>query len=380
MQRVLIFNVTHPAWDEWIRNGPHDVYHTAAYHRFSQEQGEGTAFLAVCGSPDRFLAWPYLLRRIETQATCFHLLNDITSVYGYTGPVAHGCEPGDAFVKGAVAAIQDAWRSQNAISAFVRFHPLLESQRWLADAAGSDSIGGGGRTVSVDTCISDEETYRTYTRILRQEIAAARRAGLRTEVDESWSTVQEFLRLYQRTMIRNGASARYDFSAEYILDLKKKLGPHAVLLNTTLGGRIVLACIWIAYGKWMHAHLEGADENYLRYSPFKVMIDDVRRWARDRGYKALHLGGGRGGKEDSLFAFKARFSRLHHSFWTGRFVLDRPVYNSLCEARRNQAAESGMLFEPNDFFPAYRAPLVEGRCEPSHLVREQLPTAVHRLP
>src|SRR5260370_14101101 len=380
MERALILDVSDPAWDAWIKRATHDVYHKAAYHRFSQERGEGTAVLAVCGTPERFLAWPYLLCRIDTQASRSRFLNDITAVYGYTGPVALGCEPGDAFVKSAIAGIQEAWRSQNAISAFARFHPLLESHRWLSDTIGCDGVTGTGQTVSVAARRSDEGTLRTVTRMRGQEIAAARKRGGRTEVDETWSSLHEFMRLYRQTMVRNRAPASYHFSEEYILNLKLRLGPHAILLNTTLNGRIVLACIWLAYRNWMHAHLEGADENYLRYSPFKVMIDDVRRWAGDRGYNALHLGGGRGGKEDSLFKFKARFSRLHHSFCTGRFILDERAYNELCEVRRRRAAESGMLFEPDDFFPAYRALLAENRCEPGTLPRDYIPATPEALP
>src|SRR5260370_5887072 len=213
MERALILDVSDPAWDAWIKRATHDVYHEAAYHRFSQERGEGTAVLAVCGTPERFLAWPYLLRRIDAQASGSRFLNDITAVYGYTGPVALGCEPGDAFVKSAIAGIQEAWRSHNAISAFARFHPLLESHRWLSDTIGCDGVTGNGQTVSVDARISDEETLRTYTRILRQEIAARRKAGLRTEADETWSSAQEFMRLYRPTMGRNTAPASYHFSS-----------------------------------------------------------------------------------------------------------------------------------------------------------------------
>jgi hypothetical protein len=372
MPRAFVLDVNDPAWDEWVLRAPHDIYHTAAYHRFAQEQGEGTALLAVYGTAHRFLAWPYLLRRIETHGAGSQFLNDITSVYGYSGPVASGCEISDDFVKSAITAIQDVWRCQNAVSAFARFHPLLETHRWLVETIAGDGVTGNGKTVSVNASISDEESFRTYTRILRQEITAARKVGLRTEVDETWSSADEFLRLYHQTMIRNRAPVSYRFSSEYISDLKQKLGSHAVLLNTKLEGRIVLSCIWLSYGSWMHAHLEGADENYLRYSPFKVMIDDVRRWAGERGYQALHLGGGRGGKEDSLFAFKARFSRLHHAFCTGRFILNQQAYDDLCEARRQEAAGLGMLFEPAGFFPAYRAVLVDSRSSPGAAARDHV--------
>lgn len=366
MASVSIVDVTNPAWDDWVRRAPHDLYHTAAYHRFSQERGEGAAFLAVCGTPERFLAWPYLLRPVDPHTNNRSAPHDISCVYGYTGPVAHGTEPGSDFANGAVAEIHEAWRRQHAVSAFTRFHPLLQSQRWATASIAGDGVAGAGQTVAMDTRISDEETFRIYPKVLRHEINAARAAGLRTDVDETWEHVQDFLRLYWQTMVRNKASAWYHFPADYISQLKLRLGPHAILFHTRVEGHIVASAIWLAYGKWMHVHLQGSDNNYLRYSPFKVMIDDIRQWAREHGHQALHLGGGRGGKEDSLFAFKARFSRTHPSYYTGRFILDEPAYDALCEMRRREAGQSGMLFEPGGFFPAYRAPLTESHYKPSH--------------
>ena len=76
-------------WDEQLRYVDHDFYHTAAYHQFSEEQGEGKAFLAVYREGDnRRLLWPYLLRRIDGLGSGGYF--DVTSVYGYPGPLGVG--------------------------------------------------------------------------------------------------------------------------------------------------------------------------------------------------------------------------------------------------------------------------------------------------
>src|SRR6266566_2291394 len=78
------------AWDEWMRRVAHDVFHTRSYHAFSQACGEGEGYLAVHGTRSRFIAWPYLLRPID-DTLAMRKLNwyDITSVYGYSGPVVN---------------------------------------------------------------------------------------------------------------------------------------------------------------------------------------------------------------------------------------------------------------------------------------------------
>jgi hypothetical protein len=65
----------------------------------------------------------------------------------------------------------------------------------------------------------------------------------------------------------------------------------------------------------------------------------------------LHLGGGRGGAEDSLFRFKAGFSDRRHAFATWRWVVRPEAYERLCAARR----AAGGPEPPAGFFPAYRA-------------------------
>jgi hypothetical protein len=348
MNTIRVLPAGSAEWPEWLALAPHDFYHSSQYHRFSQEQGEGAAFMVVSGGRDRFVAWPYLLRDVgQSHAT------DIGSVYGYSGPVCHGCEPGDAFAKQAMIEIEEAWRQQGAVSSFSRLHPLLENHRWIGDQS---CLSQHGHTVAIDLTLSPDEVLRRYNRKLRQELRYAREAGVETFIDEEWRYLDDFMALYHHTMQRNGAASGYFFSADYIRQFRKAMAPHAVLMVAVSGQKTIAACIFVEYGDHIQAHLEGADEQYLPVSPFKVMVDDERIRGQSSGRKRLHLGGGRGGAEDALFTVKRRFSPLHFPFFTFRKVLRQPAYNELTEGRRVEAARAGRVFEPNGFFPAYRAP------------------------
>ena len=64
-----------------------------------RRSGEGQAHLLVVGDADRGIAWPYLLRSLEGPwAAPGSGLTDVSSVYGYPGPVAWGCTAGDPFI------------------------------------------------------------------------------------------------------------------------------------------------------------------------------------------------------------------------------------------------------------------------------------------
>lgn len=360
------------AWDERLEGVARDIYHTAGYHRYAASSGAGEPYLVVVGDARRGLAWPYLLRRVAAiEGLDASDATDIDSVYGYSGPIAWGCSPDDPFLAAAWDELREVWRSQGAVAAFTRFHPLLgnvDLARGFADASGGSRgpsrgtddgpILAAGQTVSIDCTLNDNDARAGYSRVLRQEIAQGRRAGLVTESDEDWSEIDAFARLYKATMARNGAASSYGVSRDDALRLRDELGGRLHLLVTRLDGVVVGAGLFTEFDRIVQAHLVGTDASQHHLSPLKVMLDDARSWARRRGNRILHLGGGRGGREDSLLAFKGRFSPRRHAFHAGRWILDPAGYAELAERRSRHVAGSGLVLGDPSWFPAYRAPLV----------------------
>jgi hypothetical protein len=356
-------------WDLWLTHVRHDVYHTAGFHRYAEASGEGTAYLAVVGDGARGLAWPYLLRRVadvpwleNSDAT------DVTSVYGYPGPLAWGCEPGDPFIERAWEALVACWRGQGAVTAFTRSHPILGNAALLASvghATAPDhrlgSVREVGPTVSIDCTLPDEGMRAEYDHGVRRGIVASRELGMVTVHDEAWAHAEDFHRLYLATMIRNNASSYYFFDRDNINRLRAELPGRIHLLVTDWCGEVVAAGIFTEYDGIVQSYLAASDIS-IRPSPRLVFNDDARRWARARGDTLLHLGGGRGARDDSLLRFKERFSSLRHRFHVGRWVLDWEAYEQL--TRQRGACHGAAVSVDPDFFPAYRAPAAEEHQEP----------------
>jgi len=252
--------------------------------------------------------------------------------------------------------IAATWREQGVVSAFTRFHPLLHNA-WLAtsfnELIGSDvtcpTLVPRGETVSIDCTLDDDEALAGYAKVLRQEVASARRSGLLTTEDEGWSSLDVFVRLYRATMDRSGAAQRYYIDGDGVLRLRDLLNGRLHLLVTRLDDVVAAACLFTEHGGIVQAFLVGTNEQMRALSPLKVLLDDARRWARARGSSVLHLGGGRAGRHDSLFAFKKRFSPRRHQFYTGQWVLDAGRYNRLSQ----ESAARG-LANTGGFFPTYR--------------------------
>jgi hypothetical protein len=97
-------------------------------------------------------------------------------------------------------------------------------------------------------------------------------------------------------------------------------------------------------------HLSASDERFRRSQPTKLMIDEVRRWAKERGNRWFHLGGGFGVAADSLLHFKAGFSKIRTPFSTLRAILRPDDYRRLAHVH----GEPVSSMEATDFFPVYR--------------------------
>jgi len=362
---VHLVRVGDSAWDDWLINVPHDVYHTAGYHAYSQDSGEGEAYLAVVGDRQKGFAWPYLLQRVsdvseltDSEAT------DVDSVYGYPGPLAWGCSPGDPFLERAWSEIVAIWRQQNAVSAFTRFHPLLDNAAIASTLsspgrAGNHSAGvvAIGPTVSVDLSLGEAVIQSRYGRGLRNDINAARRAGLATIHDLEFERLPIFTRLYHQTMVRAGAPDYYFFAETDFRRLRSALSGRLHLLVTCVGDEVAAAGLFTEFDGIVEWHLVGSSEAFSALSPSKLLVHDAIHWAQDRGNAVLHMGGGRGGRDDALLWFKSRFSPQRHPFHTGRWILDQGAYDELVRVRRREA-EPSLDLDPG-FFPAYRAPIIQ---------------------
>lgn len=335
-----------PRWDDLVGRTDHTFHHLAAYHRLAEAQGDGTARMLVHGDDDTFVAWPHLLSTVPGDAAAV----DATSVYGYTGLLAHGAVD-DALLADAWAGFRDAWAQQGVVTLFTRFHPVLETSSLAEGFAGAVPTPGGelvsiGRTVSID-CRPDRETRRaSYHKELRYDVRRAERDGVAVHHDEAGESLETLVGLYEATMDRNTAGERHRFSIDYFRGLREALGDRAHLACATVGDEIAAVLLFVVEHGHAEAHLTGVDERFLRHSPLKLLIDATVDLSRDLGARELHLGAGRGGGDDPLFDFKARFSPHHHDFVLGRWVLDAAAYRRLCK-------ESGCA--STSWFPPYRA-------------------------
>ncbi len=332
---------TDERWRRSLERLRHDVYHLPAWAEHEAE-ASGARPLAFCFErADRLFFLPLLLRPIPGSE-----LPDAASPYGYPGPLA-SAGAGAGFLGEAIEALVAALDRLEAVSAIVRLHPLAGVEPRLL--AGRGELVRHGETVAIDLTAGEEKIWSGVRPSHRQRIRQARRAGLTARADPSWDGFEAFLAIYEATMLRVGADAGYRFSRRYFEGLRRRLGDRLHLHLVESAGQVAAAGLFTEVDGTVQFHLSGTHAEFVRLGPSKLLIDGVWRWARRRGAGVLHLGGGVGAAADSLFEFKAGFSRWRLPFHTWRLVVRAAAYERL-------AGDAG---EPPDaggegFFPAYR--------------------------
>src|SRR6202142_3683618 len=123
-------------------------------------------------------------------------------------------------------------------------------------------------------------------------------------------------------MARPPASGFYLFKEADFRRLRDAVPGRVHLLVTKLDGAVAAAGLFTDSQDLTEWYLVGTDSAFANLSPSKALVDFAIEWAIGRGAAVLHLGGGRGGSDDSLLWFKGRFSPRRHVFFTGRWILD----------------------------------------------------------
>jgi hypothetical protein len=358
MMRILTTNQR----EEWTRTvqraTQHDFYFLPEYHALAERRGEGEARLFVYEQAGHTIALPLLIRTLADYPGIGSWANpwrDATSVYGYSGPLySHKDIPRpvvDGFQRGLTAALQEL----RVVSVFSRLHPLLPVQTVLLDGLGDHQVDGV--TVSINLLVTPPEQRAQYHATVRNRINRLARSEVSCELDVEQCHLSEFVALYHETMSRVQAKRSYYFNATYFADLAKNLGPVLKLFVVRMpAGEVISGGLFTLCNGIVQYHLGGTRNTALKLSPMVLIFETVRHWSNENGARTFHLGGGVGGKADSLFQFKAHFSRRRHEFVTWRWIVAPETYRELSRQKQLSDSERGLRAISPWFFPAYRCP------------------------
>ena len=349
-----ILDTKNPSWHETLQDIPHDVYHLPEYVALDAKRTKPIPEAFLCRDGDKIFFAPYLLR------SCADIIDlggkevyDVISPYGYPGILlSEAAANTHGFPDLALQKFREALQSRRVCAAFIRLHPILGEK--FAHIFKSGSFQENGKTVSIDLTLDEDQIWAKTRRGHQSTINKCTRLGLSARTVPVAENIDEFISIYEETMHRVHAQDIYYFSHEYfegLLTLRNNLHLGVVEFEQ----EIVCASLFFESCGIVQAHLGGTRTNFLKQSPFNLLLHHMRLWAKARGNKYLHIGGGVGGKKDNLYTFKSGFSKQRHEFFTMRSIVDSHCYNDLLKFRAKSINKSIEELKQSQFFPAYRA-------------------------
>ena len=333
---------TDPDWTFHLEKFQYDIYHLPSYTALDarQNNGAGQAFLLHNDNSTFFL--PIVRRAIQFSSSG---LQDAISPYGYPGPLS---DPNDLnFFLAGLNKYKLAGQSSGLVSSFIRLHPLLNLG--IADQLKDPDmiVLNRGNTVSIDLSIPMEQLNAHLGKKRRYELRKLAKEGYSVHFN-NWDNFPDFISIYTETMSRVKAGQFYFFPDDYFSELKEALGDSLVLCTVIDGnGKLAAGGLFGNVNDIAQYHLGATATAHLPMSPTKLMFAEVRKYFKELGTKYIHLGGGVGGKEDSLFQFKRAFGSVIRPFFTIGIIHDTKEYARLSKHRTEKNS---------NYFPAYRSP------------------------
>ena len=203
-----------------------------------------------------------------------------------------------------------------------------------------------GDVVNIDITLPVEISRRAYGKSNKNQINKLRRECTVVKAKHE-QDILEFIDIYNENMERLNAEKHYFFSKDYFMNFLKitDFDTDILLVKENSSNTYIAGAMFVkTNNSIVQYHLSGTRTAYLRMKPSKLFLDEMRLLATNDKYKYFNLGGGLGSTADSLFEFKASFSKDFRTFRIWKYIVNQNVYNEL----------SKEVAMKTNYFPKYR--------------------------
>lgn len=336
-------------WDTLVKSfKKYDVYYLSGYVKAFHVNGDGKPMLIYYESESLKAINVVIKRDIALDKNLEGKISenkyyDFITPYGYGGFLMEGNQD-EQHLKELNDEYNQFCIENNVVSEFVRFHPVIktyENMDVLYD------VTMMGKTVTMD--LTNKETiWQNIASKNRNMIRKAKKSGVKIYWGRSPELFDEFRIMYEATMDRDNADNYYYFKDEFYTSILEDLKNNSMIFYAMIENTIIAMSIILYSNHSMHYHLSASNQKYLKYAPTNLLLYEVACWGSENGFITLHLGGGLGSSEDSLYKFKSVFNKQSNTqFAIGKKVFEKQIYKELCFLRDN-------LIDSH-FFPKYRS-------------------------
>lgn len=331
-------------WDDIVKSfSKYEVYELNGYVSGLKQHGDGEPLLIYIEQGVNRAINVVFKRDIansENFKSCLeeNQFFDLSTPYGYGGFIAE-----KDLTPEMMSEYESFCRESNWICEFVRFNPMLNNVQSCKNYYDTVFLGN---TIYIDLQ-SEEYVWNNFSSKNRNMIRKAVKSGVEIKHTKDRWIIDDFMRLYNATMDRDNAEEYYFFGKSYYETFFNDLDGSQEFFYAVKNDEIIAASIMMFANNNMHYHLSASTMEGRRVAATSLLILEAAKYGISRGYKALHLGGGVGAKQDSLYNFKKAFNKGEEKdYHIGKKVFNKELYEKLTEM-------SGVS-EDVSFFPKYR--------------------------
>jgi hypothetical protein len=318
-------------WQNLVERSPRpDVYFRPEYLRLSETIGGGKTIALICGGRTPRALCPLMVRRGPP-------VSDAFTPYGYGGLLLLS-QPGAESEETSciLESIRQWCKSEGLVSCLLRMHPLLIDQFRLTGLDAQDFIvREHGQTTAVDLTQWDS-AHQHIAGLKKNRISdlSYARKSLSVTIAEGADGVRKHLStfrdIYEQTMWRLQTRTFYHFPEAYYAELQEYLRPYLMLGLASSRGQFVGASLFLYDHDFAHYHLSGTTVEGRKLKASTLLVNQAAEWARSKGCKWLHLGGGNH-PNDGLSNFKAAIAGAPFPYIYITIIADHDRYNQLIE-------------------------------------------------
>lgn len=336
-----VLNLQDSDWDSITKKAlQYDFYHTSCYHNIELKNSE-VAKMFILEQGNDFIALPLIISPIfET------VYFDARSVYGYAGPL-FSCHVSIEMYNMFKLKFSRYCKINNIVSVFSRLHPQIDCANFFENFGKLKFVG---KVVFLDLTESLENQRAHYASSNKNRINKLKKDNFKLEILDinDKKNIEEFIDIYNENMVLVNAKQHYFFNLDYLMKFFNNTCFDKLLLAISLDSKLCCAGIFTIVDGIMQYHISGTRNEFRKFGPMKLLLDEARLLANQRNLHTFNLGGGFT-HNDSLFEFKKSFSELTKDYYVWSYINNYEVYNQLVKENTNVEQLD------SDFFPLYRA-------------------------
>jgi hypothetical protein len=328
MYRILTLK-DEAEWNNYLGKLPaekRDIYFTPEYYRLYENLGDGEAHCFVFDDGNDVALYPFLKNEINKLG---YDLNDkyydIQGAYGYNGITSGNTD--QSYKHAFFEALNEYCRANKIVAEFTRFHPLMGNQEFNDNYF---TVVYDRQSVCFDLSQDPVHMFESFQHSTKRQInRATKRFCIEAVFSEDGEMFfDDVFGVYKGTMDRVGAVQELYFNPSFFREMLSV--PGTVLFRALLDGKLIAFIIGFSGDKYFHGHLSGSLREYIHMSPNSLLYWVLINYARDHGFKYLHIGGGdTPDPENSLLKFKMNFSKDTRPFFIGKKIHFPDIYEEV---------------------------------------------------